>query len=75
MVWWQLLECGELNCCMLAKDGGGFVRLKGGVALALDLVLKKPGVLLRPMFLIGLDPALRDGGYHESLTPLGERFL
>jgi hypothetical protein len=31
---------------MLAKDDGGFVRLKGGVALALDPVLKKPRVLL-----------------------------
>jgi hypothetical protein len=44
----------------LAEDGGGSGRLKGGVALALDPVLKKLGGLLRPMFLIGLDPVLRD---------------
>jgi hypothetical protein len=41
------------------EDGGGSGRLKGGVALALDPVLKKLGGLLRPMFLIGLDPTLR----------------
>jgi hypothetical protein len=45
---------------MFAKDGGGSGRLKSGVALAPDSVLKKLGGLLRPMFLIGLDPVLRD---------------
>jgi hypothetical protein len=54
-----LLECGGLDCCVFAKDGGGSGRLKGGVALALDPVLKILGGLLRPMFLIWLDPALR----------------
>jgi hypothetical protein len=36
-----LLECGELDCCVFVEDGGGSGRLKGGVALALDPVLKK----------------------------------
>jgi hypothetical protein len=54
-----LLECGGLDCCMFVEDGVGFGRLKGGVALAPDPVLKKFGGLLRPMFLIGLDPVLR----------------
>jgi hypothetical protein len=53
------LECGRLGCCMFVDDGGGSGRLKGGVALAPDLVLKKLGGLLWPMFLIRLDPALR----------------
>jgi hypothetical protein len=44
---------------MFAEDGGGSGRLKGGVALAPDPVLKKLGGLLRPMFLIGLDPILQ----------------
>jgi hypothetical protein len=44
---------------MFVEDGGGSGRLKGGVALAPDPVLKKLGGLLRPMFLIGLDPTLR----------------
>jgi hypothetical protein len=44
---------------MFAKDGGGSGRLKSGVAFAPDSVLKKLGGLLRPMFLIGLDPVLR----------------
>jgi hypothetical protein len=54
-----LLECGGLDCCVFAEDGGGSGRLKGGVALAPDPVLKILGGLLRPMFLIRLDPALR----------------
>jgi hypothetical protein len=54
-----LLECGGLDCCVFVEDGGGSGRLKGGVALAPDPVLKILGGLLRPMFLIGLDPALR----------------
>jgi hypothetical protein len=53
-----LLECGGLACCVFAEDGGGSGRLKGEVALAPDPVLKIIGGLLRPMFLIGLDPAL-----------------
>jgi hypothetical protein len=53
------LECGGLGCCIFAEDGGGSGRLKGGVAMAPNQVLKKLGGLLRPMFLIGLDPALR----------------
>jgi hypothetical protein len=53
------LECGEIDCCMFAEDDEGSGRLKGGVALAPDPVLKMLGGLLRPMFLIGLDPALR----------------
>jgi hypothetical protein len=54
-----LLECGGLDCCVFVEDGGGSGRLNGGLALAPDLVLKKFGGLLRPMFLIGLDPVLR----------------
>jgi hypothetical protein len=54
-----LLECGDLGCCMFAEDGGGFGCLKGGVALAPNLALKRLGGLLRPMFLIGIDPVLR----------------
>jgi hypothetical protein len=53
------LECGRLGRCMFAEDGGGSGRLKGGVALASDPVLKKLGRLLRPMFLIGLDLVLQ----------------
>jgi hypothetical protein len=44
---------------MFVEKGGGFSRLKGGVVLTPDPVLKKLGGLLRPMFLMGLDPALR----------------
>jgi hypothetical protein len=54
-----LLECSDLGCCMFAEHGGGSGRLKGGVALAPDLALKRLGGLLRPMFLIGIDPAIR----------------
>jgi hypothetical protein len=46
------LECGRLGRCMFAEDGGGSGRLKGGVALAPNQVLKKFGGLLRSMFLI-----------------------
>jgi hypothetical protein len=53
------LECGGLDCCVFAKDDGGSGRLKGGVALAPDPMVKMLGGLLWPMFLIGLDPALR----------------
>jgi hypothetical protein len=56
----MLLECGGLECCVFAEDGGRSSCLKGGLALAPDLVLKKLGGLLRPMFLIELDPALGD---------------
>jgi hypothetical protein len=45
---------------MFAEDGGGFYRLKGRVALAPNPALKRLGGLLRPMFLIGIDPVLRD---------------
>jgi hypothetical protein len=41
------------------EEGGGSGRLKGEVALAPDPVLKRLGGLLRPMFLIGMDPVLR----------------
>lgn len=54
-----LLECGGLDCCVFAEDGGGSVCLKGGVALAPDPPLKRLGGLLWPMFLIGLDLVLR----------------
>jgi hypothetical protein len=54
-----LLECGDLDCCVFMEDGGGSGRLKGEVALAPGLVLKRFGGLLRPIFLIGLDPVLR----------------
>jgi hypothetical protein len=54
-----LWECGGLDCCVFAKDCGESGRLKGGVALAPDPMLKILGGLLRPMFLIGLDLALR----------------
>jgi hypothetical protein len=54
-----LLECGRLDSCMFVEKGGGFSRLKGGVVLTPDPVLKKLGGLLRSMFLMGLDPALR----------------
>jgi hypothetical protein len=55
-----LLGCGDLDCYMFVDDGGGSGRLTGGVALASDPALKRLGGLLRPMFLIGLDPFLRD---------------
>jgi hypothetical protein len=55
-----LLECDGLDCGMFVEDGGGFGRLKGGLALAPDLALKRLGGLLRLIFLIGLDPVLRD---------------
>jgi hypothetical protein len=45
---------------VFVEDGGGSGRLKGGVALAPDPALKRLGGLLRPMFLIGLDPVLQD---------------
>jgi hypothetical protein len=54
-----LLECGDLDCYVFMEDGGGSGRLKGGVVLAPDLALKRLGGLLRPMFLIGLDPVLQ----------------
>jgi hypothetical protein len=54
-----LLVCGDLDCYMFVEDGGGSGRLMGGVALASDRALKRLGGLLRPMFLIGLDPFLR----------------
>lgn len=55
-----LLECGGDDCCGYAEDGGGSGRLlKGGLALAPDPALKRLRGLLRPMFLIGLDPAFR----------------
>jgi hypothetical protein len=55
-----LVECSGLDYYVFAENGGGSCRIKGGVALALDPVLKKLGGLLRPMFLIGLDPVLWD---------------
>jgi hypothetical protein len=54
-----LLECGGLHYCLFAEDGGGFHRLKGEVALASGPALKRLGGLLRPMYLIRLDPVLR----------------
>jgi hypothetical protein len=54
-----LLVCGGFDCCVFAEDGGRSGCLKGGMALALDPVLKRLGGLLRPMFLIGLDPVSR----------------
>jgi hypothetical protein len=54
-----LLECGDLDCYVFVEDGGGSGRLTGGVALASDPALKRLGGLLRPIFLIGLDPVLR----------------
>jgi hypothetical protein len=54
-----LLECSGLDCCVFVKDGGRSSRPKGGVALALDPVLKKLGGLFRSMFFIRLDPVLR----------------
>jgi hypothetical protein len=53
-----LLECGRLDCCVFVEDSTRSGRLKGRVALALDLVLNKFRGLLRPMFFIGLDPVL-----------------
>jgi hypothetical protein len=54
-----LLKCGSLDCCVVAEDGGGLGRMYGGVALAPGPALKRLGGLLRPMFLIRLDPVLR----------------
>jgi hypothetical protein len=54
-----LLECNDLNCYVFVEDGGGSGRLKGVVALTPDPALKRLGGLLRPMFLIGLNPVLR----------------
>jgi hypothetical protein len=45
---------------VFVEDDAGSDHLKDRVALALDPVLKKFGGILRPMFLIGLDPVLRD---------------
>jgi hypothetical protein len=50
----MFLECGGLDCCVFAEDGGGSGRLKNGVAIAPDPVLKMLGGLLWPMFLIEL---------------------
>jgi hypothetical protein len=36
-----LLGCGRLDCCVFVKDGVGSGRLKSGVALAPDPVLKR----------------------------------
>jgi hypothetical protein len=54
-----LLECGGLDCCLFAEDGGGSGRVKGEVALALGSALKRYRGLLRLMFLIRIDPLLR----------------
>jgi hypothetical protein len=51
-------EYGRLDCCIFAEDGGGSRCLKSDVVLAPDLLLKKFGVFLRPMFLIRIDPVL-----------------
>jgi hypothetical protein len=53
------LECGGLDCYVFAKDGGGYGRLKDGMALALGSALKRLGGLLRSMFLFILDLVLR----------------
>jgi hypothetical protein len=53
-----LFVCGDFDYCVFVEDGGGSGCLKGKMALALDPVLKRLGGLLRPMFLIGLDPVL-----------------
>jgi hypothetical protein len=37
----MLLECGGLDCSMFAKEGGGSSRVKSGMALAPNPVLKK----------------------------------
>jgi hypothetical protein len=55
-----LLECGDIDCCVFAEDGGGSGRLKGGMALAPGSALKRLGGPLRPMFLFGLDPVSWD---------------
>jgi hypothetical protein len=54
-----LLECGDLDCYVFAKDGGGFGRLKGDMALAPGPGLKRLRGLLQPMFLIRQNLALR----------------
>jgi hypothetical protein len=54
-----LLECSDIDCCMFAEDGGGYGRLKGGVALTLDSALKRLRGLLWPMSLFGPDPVLQ----------------
>jgi hypothetical protein len=54
-----LLECGGLDCCLFVEDGGESGCPKGEVALASGPALKRLGGLLRPMFLIKLDPVLR----------------
>jgi hypothetical protein len=61
-----LLECGGLGCYVFAEDGGGSGRLNGGVALALDPMLKRLRGLLRSMFLF-----YKVGDYRSSLMPLG----
>ena len=48
----SLLECSGMDRCGSAEHGGGSGHLKGGVALASDLTLKRLGGLLRPMFFI-----------------------
>jgi hypothetical protein len=55
-----LLECNGLDRGMFVEDGGGFIRLNGGVTLAPDPALRRLRGLLRLIFLIGLDPVLRD---------------
>jgi hypothetical protein len=69
------LECGDLDCCVFAEDGGGSGHRKGRVALASGLALKRLGGLLRPMFLIRLIQSYEPGGYRGSLTASGQRFL
>jgi hypothetical protein len=48
-----LLECGDLDYCVFAEDGGGSGRIKDGMALAPGSALKRFRGLLRPMFLLG----------------------
>jgi hypothetical protein len=44
---------GVWQACAFGEDGGGSGRLRDAVALAPDLVLKKLGGLIRPIFLLG----------------------
>jgi hypothetical protein len=53
------LKCGDLDCYVFAEDGGESGRWKGRVTLASGPTLKRLGGLLRPMFLIRLDPVLQ----------------
>jgi hypothetical protein len=57
---WVAIGVHDLDDYIFAEDDGGFGRMKVGVALTLDLALKRLEGFILPMFLIRLDSVLRD---------------